>query len=146
MNSVTNLKPEKVFYFFNEISKIPHGSGNTEQISRYLLDFAESRSLKAVKDCGGNIIIYADGTEGYKNSESVIIQGHMDMVCEKLESCTKDMSIEGLDLCTDGEYLWADGTTLGGDDGIAVAYILALLDSDYTHLLRQLLPEMKKQA
>lgn len=129
MKSVTNLKPEKVFYFFNEISKIPHGSGNTEQISRYLLDFAKSRGLKAVKDIGGNIIIYSDGTEGYENSEPVIIQGHMDMVCEKSESCTKDMSAEGLDLLTDGEYLWADGTTLGGDDGIAVAYILAILDS-----------------
>ncbi|MBE6845934.1 MAG: aminoacyl-histidine dipeptidase [Ruminococcus sp.] len=130
MKTFTNLKPEKVFYFFSEISKIPHGSGNTEQISRYLLDFAKSRSLKAVKDNGGNIIIYADGTEGYENSDPVIIQGHMDMVCEKSESCTKDMSVEGLDLCTDGEYIWAEDTTLGGDDGIAIAYILALLDSD----------------
>jgi len=130
MNSVKNLEPEKVFFYFSEISKIPHGSGNTERISRYLLDFAQSRNLNAVKDKGGNIIIYADGTEGYENSKPVIIQGHMDMVCEKTGNCTKDMSAEGLDLCTDGEYLWADGTTLGGDDGIAVAYILALLDSD----------------
>ena len=128
--TVADLRPEKVFYFFNEISRIPHGSGNTEQISGYLLDFARSRNLKAVKDGGGNIIIYADGTEGYEKSEPVIIQGHMDMVCEKNEDCTKDMSAEGLDLRTDGEYLWAEGTTLGGDDGIAVAYILALLDSD----------------
>lgn len=130
MTTIENLKPEKVFHFFSEISKIPHGSGNTGQISRYLLDFAESRNLNAVKDKGGNVIIYADATEGYENSSPVIIQGHMDMVCEKTPDCTKDMSVEGVDLLTDGEYLWADGTTLGGDDGIAIAYILALLDSD----------------
>lgn len=130
MISINGLKPEKVFFYFNEISKIPHGSGNTEQINSYLLDFAKNKGLDAIKDKGGNVIIYCDATEGYENSEPVIIQGHMDMVCEKNENSDKDMEKEGLDLITDGEFLWADGTTLGGDDGIAVSYILALLDSD----------------
>lgn len=133
MKNISELKPEKVFDFFRQISEIPHGSGNTAQIAQFCLDFAKERNLKAVKDCGGNVIIYANGTEGYENSEPVIIQGHLDMVCEKAPGCTKDMEKEGLTLCTDGEYLWADGTTLGGDDGIAIAYILALLDSDDIH-------------
>lgn len=130
MKSISELRPEKVFEFFRQISEIPHGSGNTAQIAQYCLDFAEKRGLKALKDNGGNVIIYAGGTEGYESSEPVIIQGHLDMVCEKTPECTKDMEKEGLTLCTDGEYLWAEGTTLGGDDGIAIAYILALLDSD----------------
>lgn len=130
MNTLTNLKPEKVFEFFERISEIPHGSGNTEKIAQYCLDFAKERNLKAVTDKGGNVIIYAEGTPGYENSEPVIIQGHFDMVCEKTADCTKDMTKEGITLCTDGEYVWADKTTLGGDDGIAMAYIFALLDSD----------------
>lgn len=130
MNNISKLKPEKVFEFFRQISEIPHGSGNTGQIAQYCLDFAAERNLKAVKDDGGNVIIYGEATEGYENSEPIIIQGHMDMVCEKTADCTKDMSKDGLTLCTDGEYLWAEGTTLGGDDGIALAYIFALLDSD----------------
>lgn len=130
MNNINSLKPEKVFRFFNEISQIPHGSGNTAQIAEYCLEFAAERNLKAVMDEGDNVIIYADGTQGYENSEPVIIQGHMDMVCEKTPQCTKDMAVDGLSLSTDGEWLWAEGTTLGGDDGIALAYIFALLDSD----------------
>jgi len=130
MNNLSNLKPEKVFEFFSQIAEIPHGSGNTEQIAQFCLDFAKERNLKAVKDKGGNVIIYADGTDGYENSEPVIIQGHLDMVCEKTADCTKDMEKEAITLCTDGEYVWADRTTLGGDDGIAMAYIFALLDSD----------------
>lgn len=129
MNLINTLKPEKVFSFFHDISQIPHGSGNTEQIAQYCLDFAAQRNLKAVKDIGGNIIIYTEGTAGYEHSEPIMIQGHMDMVCEKTETCTKNMAAEGLDLHTDGVYLWAEGTTLGGDDGIALAYIFALLDA-----------------
>lgn len=127
---INSLKPEKVFRFFNEISQIPRGSGNTSKIAQYCLDFAAKRNLKAVMDEGDNVIIYADATKGYENSEPVIIQGHMDMVCEKTPQCTKNMNIDGLSLSTDGEWLWADGTTLGGDDGIALAYMFALLDSD----------------
>ncbi len=76
------------------------------------------------------MVIFKDGTEGRRDSEPVILQGHLDMVCEKLPTCKKDMEKEDIDLVTDGNLLRADGTTLGGDDGIAVAYILALLDAD----------------
>lgn len=125
-----NLKPKKVFRYFEGIAKIPHGSGNTAAIADYCMKFAEERGLKAIKEDCGNIIIYADGTMGYENSQPVILQGHLDMVCEKRPDCNKDMEKDGLDLCTDGEWVWAEGTTLGGDDGIAIAYILAILDSD----------------
>ena len=124
------LEPKIVFQYFKEVSNIPHGSGNTEEISKYLMNFAKEHNLKAIYDSGRNIIIFKDGTKGFENSGPIILQGHMDMVCDKVPNCTIDMSKEGLTLCTDGEYLWADGTTLGGDDGIAVAYILAILASD----------------
>lgn len=125
-----NLNPKKVFRYFEEISAIPHGSGNVGAIADYCMKFAEGHNLKAVREDCDNVIIYADGTAGYENSEPVILQGHLDMVCEKSTDCDKDMEKEGIDLCTDGEWVWAKGTTLGGDDGIAIAYILALLDSD----------------
>lgn len=124
------VKADKVFDYFKEICKIPHGSGNTEMIEEYCLDFARKHNLKAVKDAGRNVIIYADGTKGYENSEPVIIQGHFDMVCEKTTACKKDMSKDGIDLIIENGWITADGTTLGGDDGIALAYIFALLDSD----------------
>lgn len=125
-----NLKPEKVFRYFEEISAIPRGSGNVTEIADYCMRFAASKGLKAVKEDCGNVIIYAEGTKGYESSPAVILQGHLDMVCEKASGCKKDMEKEGLDLRTDGENVWAEGTTLGGDDGIAIAYMLALLDSD----------------
>ncbi len=119
---------EKVFEYFKEIAKIPHGSGNTKQISDYLAEFAKKRNLKYYQDELNNIIIIKEAGKGYENAPAVIIQGHMDMVCAKEPDCKKDMEKEGIDLDTDGEYLFAKGTTLGGDDGIAVAYALALLD------------------
>ena len=126
------LKPGKVFHFFSEIANIPHGSGNMEAIAGYCLNFARERGLAAYRDGYGNVMIFKGGTRGYEHSESVIVQCHMDMVCEKRAGCSKDMEREGIDLVIDGEYLRADGTTLGGDDGIALAYILALLDDDGT--------------
>jgi len=125
-----NLNPQKVFGFFEEISAIPHGSGNVGKIADYCMKFAEKRSLKAVKEACGNVIIYKNGTVGYENSQPIILQGHLDMVCEKEVGLEKDMTTEGLDLYTDGDWLRAKGTTLGGDDGIALAYILAILDSN----------------
>lgn len=130
MKKISDFKPEKVFRFFEEISKIPHSSGNTGKLAEYCLSFAKDRGLTAVKDNAGNVVIYSQGTEGYENSEPVILQGHLDMVCEKNSDCDIDMYNEGVKLCTDGENIWADGTTLGADDGIAIAYILAILDSD----------------
>ncbi len=121
---------EKVFEIFKEFSKIPHGSGNTKQISDYLVKFAKDRNLEHYQDELNNVIIIKEAGKGFENAPAVIIQGHMDMVCAKAPDCTKDMEKEGIDIQTDGEYMYANGTTLGGDDGIAVAYALALLDSD----------------
>lgn len=129
MRVLSNIQPEKVFYYFEEICNIPHGSGNLLQISNYLVDFAKEHKLKYRKDEKQNVVIFKKGTKGYENSEAVILQGHMDMVCEKSPDCTKDMLKEGLDLCTENGTIFAKGTTLGGDDGIAVAYILAILSS-----------------
>ena len=125
---IEKLRPERVFHFFSEIAQIPRGSGNMQAISEYCLRFAEERGLKAHRDDYGNVMIFKNGTEGYEQSESVILQGHLDMVCEKREDCSRDMEHEGVDVVIDGEYIRANGTTLGGDNGIAVAYILALLD------------------
>lgn len=130
MNAVklAGLEPACVFGFFEEICAIPHGSGNTKAISDYLVEFARQRELRYVQDEKNNVIIFQDGTCGMENHDPVIIQGHMDMVCEKDASCGLDLAVDGLDITHDGRDVYARGTTLGGDDGIAVAYALALLD------------------
>lgn len=130
MRVLEGKKPEKVFEFFEDIAGIPHGSGNVEQISNYLVDFAKKRQLKYRQDDSLNVIIWKDGTKGYEDSDTVIIQGHMDMVAVKTADSNKDMEKEGLDLEVNGDYLSAKNTSLGGDDGIAVAYALAVIDSD----------------
>ncbi len=130
MKNILDLQPNKVYYFFNEITKIPHGSGNTAQIAQYCLDFAKQRNLEAKLDKGGNVLIYKNGSKGYENSESVILQGHLDMVCEKDANIEFDFEKDSLNVSTDGEFVWANGTTLGADNGIALAYVLAILDSD----------------
>lgn len=129
MSTVETLEPREVFHYFEEIAAIPHGSGHTGAISDYLAAFAEKRGLSYRQDEMGNVVIRKPATPGYEDQPGVILQGHMDMVCEKIRECPLDMEKDGLLLCTDGEKLWADGTTLGGDDGIAVAYALAVLDS-----------------
>ncbi len=134
MSKLKGLKPEKVFKYFEEICSIPHGSGDMERISDYCLDFAKKHNLKAIKDEENNVIIFKDASKGYENSEPIILQGHLDMVCQKTEDCTIDFETDGLDLTVEGDFLSANGTTLGGDNGIAVAFILAILASDeYAH-------------
>lgn len=130
MSVLENLQPQKVFHFFEEICNIPHGSRNTKQISDYLVQFAKGRNLTCYQDELNNVIIKKDATAGYEASEPIIIQGHMDMVCEKENDCDIDFEKDGIRLMIDGDFVTADGTTLGGDDGIAVAYALAILDSD----------------
>lgn len=130
MSVLENLQPQKVFHFFEEICNIPHGSRNTKQISDYLVQFAKNRNLTCYQDELNNVIIKKDATAGYEASEPIIIQGHMDMVCEKENDCDIDFEKDGIRLMIDGDFVTADGTTLGGDDGIAVAYALAILDSD----------------
>lgn len=124
-----NLQPKEVFSFFEEICQIPHGSGNTKQISDYLVKFAQKRKLPYIQDKLNNIIIIKEATQGYEEQPPIIIQGHMDMVAVKEPGCQIDMEKEGLRLAVSGDDVYAEGTSLGGDDGIAVAYALALLDS-----------------
>lgn len=129
MRALENLKPENVFYYFEEIANIPHGSKNTKQISDYLVNFAKERNLEHYQDELNNVVIIKEASEGYESAEPVIIQGHMDMVCEKENGSTIDFEKDGLELYVDDGFVKAKDTTLGGDDGIAVAYALALLDS-----------------
>ncbi|MBR5242509.1 MAG: M20/M25/M40 family metallo-hydrolase, partial [Clostridia bacterium] len=121
---------KKPLEFFFEISKIPRGSGNSKGIADYLEAFAKERGLFYVRDTLDNLIIRKAATKGYENKPGVIFQGHTDMVAEKAENVNIDMQKEGLTLYRDGDFLRARGTTLGGDDGTAVAYALAVLDSD----------------
>lgn len=131
MSILSECQPKKVFEYFEKICSIPHGSGNTKQISDYCVSFAKEHNLKYTQDKMGNVIIHKGGSKGYENHPAVILQGHLDMVCERNDAISSiDMENEGLKLDIDGDYLHACGTTLGGDDGIAIAYALAVLDSD----------------
>ena len=131
---LAGLQPAAVFGYFEEICSIPHGSGNTKQISDWLIGFAREQGLRYIQDDLNNVIMFKEGTPGYEDHEPVIIQGHMDMVCEKDADCPIDMATQGLDVTHDGQCVFARGTTLGGDDGIAVAYALALLaDKSVSH-------------
>lgn len=123
------LYPQRVFYYFEQIAAIPHGSRNTKAISDYLVNFAKEHNLVWYQDENNNVVIVKEASAGYEAAEPIIIQGHMDMVCEKEKGVDIDFEKDGLKLYIDGDFLKAEGTTLGGDDGIAVAYALALLDS-----------------
>ncbi len=129
MAILEHLEPQNVFRFFEELCAYPHGSGNTKAVSDHLVRFAAERGLERYQDELNNVIIIKEATPGYEDAPAVILQGHMDMVCEKAPDCTKDMAAEGLDLAVEGDTVFAVGTTLGGDDGIAVAMALAVLDS-----------------
>lgn len=128
--SLKNLQPEKVFRYFEEICGIPHGSHNIRQISDYLTDWAKERGLSCTQEPCGNVIIRVPAAAGYEQAQTVILQGHMDMVAVKDGDCTLDMERDGLELLAEGDYISAKGTSLGGDDGIALAYGLAIADSD----------------
>ena len=124
---LAGLEPASVLYYFEKICSIPHGSRNTKAISDYLVSFAQEHGIRYRQDSLNNVVLFQEGTCGYEDHAPVILQGHMDMVCEKDESCPIDMEREGLDIAHDGQWIFAKGTTLGGDNGIAVAYALALL-------------------
>ncbi len=134
MRILENLEPQDVFYYFEEICKIPHGSGNTGQISDYLKAFADEHGLYCRQDELNNIVMIKEASKGYEDHEPVLLQGHMDMVAVKDADCTIDMTKDGLQLEILGDRLTAKGTSLGGDDGIAVAFALALLaGEEYRH-------------
>ena len=128
--NIEKLYPEKVFHYFSEISKIPRASKKEKEISDWLVKFAKERKLKVIQDEHYNVIIKKKATEGYEDFSPLILQGHMDMVWEKNKDTEFDFSTQGIELVIDGDFLKANGTTLGADNGIAVAYALAILDSD----------------
>ncbi len=130
MSVLSKIKPVRVFKYFEEICSIPHGSQNCGKISEYCVDFAKTHGLRCIRDSADNVIIFKDGTVGYQNREPVILQGHLDMVCQKDTDCGIDFERDGLDIFVDGDFIRARGTTLGGDNGIAVAMILAILESN----------------
>lgn len=130
MSVLGELEPKNVFRYFEEICGIPHPSYKEKKISDYLVAFAKEHHLEYEQDALYNVIMIKEATPGYEDVEPIILQGHMDMVCEKKPDCAKNMEEEGLDLAVDNDYVYAKGTTLGGDDGIAVAYALAILDDD----------------
>lgn len=127
---LAGLKPERVFAYFEKLCSIPHGSRNTKRISDYLVSFAKDYGLRYIQDEANNVIIFKAASAGYEDHQPVILQGHMDMVCQKNEGVSIDMDCESIDITHDGQYVFAKGTTLGADDGIAVAICLAILEDD----------------
>ena len=130
MRVLDQLEPKRVFSFFEDLCAIPHGSGNTKAISDYCVKFAQERGLEVHQDSLNNVVIVKPATPGYEAAPTVIVQGHLDMVAEKTPESTINFLTDGLELEIDGDFVRAKGTTLGGDDGIAVAMALAVLDSD----------------
>lgn len=131
---ITGFEPQAMFDYFEEISAVPRGSGNEKGISDYLVSFAEKNSLEYIRDELNNVIIRKPANNASENAKTVILQGHTDMVCEKTSDSTHDFTKDPIKLVLDGEYLTADGTTLGADNGIAVAMALAVLaDKTLTH-------------
>ena len=130
MGKLDNLKPASVFKYFEEICGIPHGSGDMVKIADYCESFAKTQGLEYVRDSANNVIIYKKGTQGMEDHLPVILQGHTDMVCQKTADSSIDFKKDGLDIFIDGDYVKANGTTLGADNGIAVAMIMSILASD----------------
>lgn len=130
MKILSDLEPKSVFNYFEEICSIPHGSSNTKAISDYCVNFAKKHGLRYIQDNSDNVIIFKGGTPGYEQAAPVILQGHLDMVCEKESGSNIDFSKDGLTLQLNDNIITAKGTTLGADDGIAIAYALAILESD----------------
>lgn len=125
---LSHLEPKSVFRFFEELSRIPRESGRTDAASAWVEDFAKQRGLRCRRDGLGNVIVWKDAAAGYEDHPPVILQGHVDMVCVKDPGADHDFARDPLRLVLDGDWLRAEGTTLGGDDGAAVAMMLALLD------------------
>ena len=130
MKILGNIKPQNVMKYFEDICAIPHGSGNTLKISEYCIKTAKNLGLYAEKDGMNNCIIKKSGSKGFENHPTVILQAHLDMVCEKTPECEIDFEKDGISVTVDGDFITADGTTLGGDDGIGVAMIFAVLEDN----------------
>lgn len=134
MINIADLSETRIFHYFEKISGIPRGSGNMTQIADFCEQFAKTHNLEYIRDNADNIVIYKPGTNGYEMSAPVMLQGHLDMVCQKVEDSDFDFEKDGLDLYIDDGFLKAHGTTLGADNGIAVSAILTILESNsYEH-------------
>lgn len=131
MRVLSGLEPERVWKYFEDLCGIPHGSYNEKAVSDYCVAFARERGLEVYQDKAWNVVIIKEASAGYEEEEPLILQGHLDMVCVKTPDCDLDFKKDGLRLKAEGDYVSAKGTSLGGDDGIAVAYALALLDDDH---------------
>lgn len=125
---LSNLQPKRVFEIFEELCAIPHGSGNTDAVSDYCVEFAKVNNLAVKKDAFNNVVITKPASKGYEAHETVILQGHLDMVCVKTKDSKHDFMKDGLELFVEDGFVKAKDTTLGGDDGIAVAMALAILE------------------
>ena len=125
-----SLTPKTVWDYFYELSAVPRGSGNTAGIAEYCEEFARRRGLRSVRDQADNVVIFKPATPGYEAAEPILLQGHLDMVCQKEEDCSIDFLKDGIQVVADGAFLTAKGTTLGADNGIAVAMVLSILDSE----------------
>lgn len=129
-NITAGYKPESVLAYFEKLCSIPHGSGNEQAVAEYVESFARERGLFCIRDAKNNVFIRKEATPACKDKEPILLQGHMDMVCAKVSTSDHDFERDGLDLYVENGWLRARGTTLGGDDGIAVAVMLALLDGE----------------
>ncbi len=130
MSALEHLEPKSVFHFFEELCKIPRATFDTKRVSDYCVGFAKERGLECIQDEANNVIIKKAGTTGFESSEPVIIQGHLDMVCEKTDDSAHNFDTDPIEVYEENGFLKAKDTSLGGDDGIAIAYALAILDSD----------------
>ena len=121
---------DRGLHYFYEISAIPRASYHEDKIADYLVSFAEAHGLSALRDSSHNVLIRKSASKKYASAPVVLLQGHTDMVCEKNADCVHDFSKEGIQILRDGDYLYADGTTLGADNGYAVAVMLAILENN----------------
>ena len=128
--SLSGLKPKELWKHFEKIISIPHCSGNEEQLGEYLLSFAKSKELETEKDKNGNVVIRIPATKGYEKAPTIVLQGHMDMVCEKNSDVEHDFLKDGIEVEIEGEWLTARGTTLGADNGIGLAAALAMTEAE----------------
>lgn len=129
MSDILKLQPERVWYYFDEICKIPRPSKQEEKISEWLVEFGKKNNLETLKDSAGNVLIRKPATNGKENGKAVVLQSHIDMVCEKNASTVHNFDKDPIQPVTDGEWVKAKGTTLGADDGIGMAVQLAILES-----------------
>jgi len=134
MSTLNSLKPDRVWFYFNEILQVPRPSKKEEKIAAYVMEFGKKHQLETHKDKTGNVLIRKPATPGYENTPGVILQGHLDMVCEKNSDKDFNWDKDAIEAYIDGDWLKAKGTTLGADDGIGMAAMLAALEAkDIVH-------------